>query len=303
MDTRVVAVLGGTGFLGASIVRHLLDHGFTVRVGSRHPERRWPSPGAKDLQVQSVGVDIHDGTSVAKAIAGANAAVNAVSLYVEHGSETFRSVHVDCAQRIATLAHKAGLEALVHISGIGANAGSRSAYIRSRGEGEHAVQSAFPGAILIRPTVMFGLGDAFLTRILRLLHRLPVYPLFGSGQTRLQPAYVEDVAEAVARTLERTRVGSKVFECGGPRVYSYEGLLHSIAHQAGLKPILWPLPFGIWHALAQLAELLPQPPITRNQVELMRLDNVISAQMPDFGQLGISPHTVEEILPLLLRNG
>jgi NADH dehydrogenase len=240
---------------------------------------------------------------VAAAIAGAHAAVNAVSLYVEHGNETFRTVHVDCARRIATLARQIGLEALVHISGIGADAGSRSPYIRSRGEGERAVQIAFPDAILVRPTVMFGPGDAFLTRILSLLRRLPVYPLFGSGQTRLQPAYVEDVAEAVARVLERPAAGSTTFECGGPRIYSYEDLLRSIARAAGLKPVFLPMPFGIWHALAQLAELLPHPPVTRNQVELMRHDNVVSAQMPGFGELEISPQSVEDIVPLLLRNG
>ena len=301
MDTPVVTVLGGTGFLGKSIVRHLLERGFAVRVGSRHPRR--VSSGADDLRVRSVGVDIHDEASVAGALSGAHAAVNAVSLYVEHGNETFRTVHVDCAQRIATVARRVGLETLVHISGIGADTGSRSPYIRSRGEGERAVQIAFPDAILVRPTVMFGHGDAFLTRILSLLRRLPVYPLFGGGQTRLQPAYVEDVAEAVARALERTVVGSNIFECGGPRIYSYEDLLRRIAREAGLQPVLLPMPFGIWHALAQLAEWLPHPPVTRNQVELMRHDNVVSAQMPGFGELEISPQSVEHIIPALLRNG
>lgn len=124
MDTPVVTVLGGTGFLGESIVRHLLERGFAVRVGSRHPRR--VSSRADDLRVRSVGVDIHDEASLAGALSGAHAAVNAVSLYVEHGSETFRTVHVDCAQRIATVARRVGLETLVHISGIGADAGSRS---------------------------------------------------------------------------------------------------------------------------------------------------------------------------------
>jgi uncharacterized protein YbjT (DUF2867 family) len=123
VDTPVVTVLGGTGFLGESIVRHLLERGFAVRVGSRHPRR--VSSRADDLRVRSVGVDIHDEASLAGALSGAHAAVNAVSLYVEHGSETFRTVHVDCAQRIATVARRVGLETLVHISGIGADAGSR----------------------------------------------------------------------------------------------------------------------------------------------------------------------------------
>ena len=143
---------------------------------------------------------------------------------------------------------------------------------------------------------MFAPDDAFLSTILGLLRRLPIYPMFGRGRTRLQPAYVEDVAEAVARALQRTQARVVTFECGGPRVYTYEQLLRAVARQAGLEPIMIPLPFAAWHALARIAELLPRPPVTRNQVELMQVDNVASPDMPGFEELGISPHSVEDIL-------
>jgi NADH dehydrogenase len=143
---------------------------------------------------------------------------------------------------------------------------------------------------------MFGPDDAFLTTILKLLGRLPIYPMFGRGLTRLQPAYVEDVAEAIARTLQGTETHPITFECGGPRVYSYEEFLRAVAHEAGLKPILIPIPFAIWHALVWFAEMLPSPPVTRNQVELMQVDNVSSPEMPGFGELGILPRSVEEML-------
>jgi len=143
---------------------------------------------------------------------------------------------------------------------------------------------------------MFGPDDAFLTTILKLLRRLPIYPMFGRGLTRLQPAYVEDVAEAIARALQRTEMHAITFECGGPRVYSYEELLRAVAHEANLKPMLIPIPFAAWHVLAWFAEMLPNPPVTRNQVELMQVDNVSSPEMLGFGQLEISPHSVEEIL-------
>jgi uncharacterized protein YbjT (DUF2867 family) len=228
--------------------------------------------------------------------------VNAVSLYVEHGQQTFHSVHVESAQRVAAQAHRAGVERLAHISGIGAGAASQSHYVRKRGEGELAVRAAFADALLIRPAVMFGPDDAFLTTILRLLGRLPIYPMFGRGLTKLQPAYVEDVAEAVARALQGTETHAITYECGGPRVYSYEEFLRAVAHQAGLKPMLMliPIPFAAWHALAWISEMLPSPPVTRNQVELMRVDNVSSLEMRGFGQLGISPHSVEEILQEIL---
>jgi len=180
---------------------------------------------------------------------------------------------------------------------------SPSLYIRKRGEGEMAVRAAFSDAILIRPAVMFGEGDAFLTVILALLRRLPIYPMFGRGLTRLQPAYVEDVAEAIARALQDPQVHAATFECGGPRVYSYEELLRTVAREAGLKRVLIPLPFAAWHALARIAEMVPSVPITRNQVELMQIDNVVSAQTPGFAELGISPCSVEDVLGRMLRGG
>jgi NADH dehydrogenase len=297
---RTVTVFGGTGFLGRRIVRHLRHREFPVRIASRHPDRGHRLFGPDDPQLRSVQANIHDEQSVAAALSGAYGVVNAVSLYVEHGQETFHSVHVESAQRVAAQALRAGVERLAHVSGVGSDANSGSLYIRKRGEGELAVRAAFSDAILIRPAVMFGPDDSFLTTILDLLGRLPIYPMFGRGLTRLQPAYVEDVAEAIARALQQTDMPATTFECGGPRVYTYEELLGTIAHEANLKPMLIPMPFAAWHTLAWFAEMLPSPPVTRNQVELMQVDNVPSPTMPGFGQLGISPHSVEEILQELL---
>ena len=144
--------------------------------------------------------------------------------------------------------------------------------------------------------------DAFLTTILKLLRQLPIYPMFGRGRTRLQPAYVEDVAEAVARVMRRAETHSKIFEFGGPRVYSYEEFLGAVAHQAGLAPRRIPIPFAVWNALAWASEMFPSPLLTRNQVELMQIDTVSSAEMPGFFELGISPHSVEAILRKMLSN-
>ena len=149
---------------------------------------------------------------------------------------------------------------------------------------------------------MFGPDDSFLTTITTLLERLPIYPMFGRGLTRLQPAYVEDVAEAITRALQRTEKHPISFECGGPRIYSYEELLRAVAHEASLKAKLIPIPFAAWHVLAWFAEMLSNPPITRNQVELMQIDNVTSPEMPGFGELEISPLSIEEILPEILRD-
>jgi uncharacterized protein YbjT (DUF2867 family) len=165
-----------------------------------------------------------------------------------------------------------------------------------------AVRAAFVGALFIRPAVMFGPDDALLTTILKLLRQLPVYPMFGRGLTRLQPAYVEDVAEAIGRTMQQVEMPSTIFEFGGPRVYSYEEFLRAVAYQAGLAPRLIPIPLAVWHALAWASEMFPRSLLTRNQVELMQIDTVSSPEMPGFVELGISPHSVEAILQKMLSN-
>jgi len=302
MRLRVVTVFGGTGFLGRRVVRHLRERDFSVRIASRHPERGEELFGRDDLHLRSIETDIHDEDAVIAALAGAWDAVNAVSLYVERVRETFHSVHVEAAGRIAALAHRAGLARLVQVSGIGAGAQSKSLYIRKRGEGELAVRAAFAEATLIRPAVMFSADDAFLTTILALLRRLPVYPMFGRGSTTLQPTHADDVAEAIARTLQRVDA-QLTFECGGPQVFSYEELLRTIAREASLKPRLVPVPFAIWHVLARVAEKLPTAPVTRNQVELMEVDTVASADLPGFAELGILPRAVEPTLQEIVQGG
>src|SRR5713101_4922958 len=178
-NDRTVTVFGGTGFLGRRVVRHLREREFSVRIASRHPYRGHRLFGLDDPQLQSVVANIHDERSVADALAGAYGVVNAVSLYIEHGLETFHSVHVESAQRVAAQAHRAGVERVAHVSGIGADAASQSLYIRKRGEGELAVRAAFADAILIRSAVKFGLDDAFVTTHPQAPPPTSNYPMFG----------------------------------------------------------------------------------------------------------------------------
>jgi NADH dehydrogenase len=273
------------------VVSHLRHHGFRVRIASRHPDRRGDWSG--DPNIEQLIADLHDGESIASALAGVYGVVNAISLYVERGQETFQSVHVEAAERLARLAQQAGVQRLIHLSGVGSDPASPSLYIRKRGQGEQVVQTAFNGATLIRPTVMFGPGDAFLTPILDLLRQLPVFPLFGKGLTQLQPVYVGDVAEGIARTLQSNQTDTSTYEFGGPDIYRYKDLIRALANQSGAKTVLLPLPFVAWHGLARSAEMLPKPPITRNQVELMEIANVTSAEKPGLTDLGIAARAIE----------
>lgn len=290
----LTTVFGGFGFLGRRIVKHLLDHGAAVRAASRRPARVTPEQ-VHGGSLSAVKADILDQEQVAAAVSGASTVINAVSLYTEHGDVTFERVHVEAASRLAAAARDAGAVRYIQISGIGSNPRSASSYIRARGEGEEAVAAAFPNAIIVRPAVMTGSDDAFLTTIVRLLRILPAYPLFGRGDTRLQPAFVEDVAEAIARLASGAGDPQAcLFEFGGPRVYSYRKLVEEISRLLGVHARLMPVPFRVWHALAIVAELVPSAPLTRNQVELMQIDNV--AERRGFRELGIEPQDIDVVV-------
>lgn len=288
-----VTVFGGSGYLGQRLVYRLAGHGYRPRVAARHaaPDIFGDLPGG----VEFARCDIRDPDAVARALDGAAGAVNAVGLYVETRREKFEDVHVRGARRVAQHAAANGLR-LVHVSGIGADASSRSRYIRARGQGELAVREADPRAVIVRPGAMFGHGDALLRGLGGLVRALPLIPLFGDGGTRLQPVHVDDVAAAVDRLLSRSGPGPTLYELGGPRIYAYRELLETIASAAGRRRLLVPLPFAAWEALAALASLLPNPPLTRDQVALLRRDNVADCGVAGFADLGIEPATLEEHL-------
>ena len=292
---RSVTVFGGTGFLGRRIVRHLIDRGFAVRVATRHPDRARRMFAGETRSFDAIRADVDDDGAVAAAVAAAFVVVNAVSLYVERGGRTFHSVHVEGAVRVARHAREQNTEQLVHVSGIGVDAGSASRYIRSRGQGEDAVRAAFPAATIVRPAVMFGPDDAFLTPIVDLLRRFPVFPMFGRGRTRLQPAHVEDVAQGIASALAAAE-REPIYDLAGPRVYTFENLLRTICAHLGVERMLVPVPFAMWRALALPAEMLPSPPLTLNQVQLMEVDNVASPDRPGLDALGVEPGTLETAL-------
>jgi uncharacterized protein YbjT (DUF2867 family) len=290
-----VTVFGATGFLGRRVVRHLLDHGFEVRAASRHPERGAQVFRDRSSGLEVVRADVGDDRSVISAVAGAFAVVNAVSLYVERGRDTFRSVHVEAAARVAKYSRESGVQRLALVSGIGADARSHSPYIRARGEGESAVRAAFSEATIIRPAVMFGPDDAFLIPLMKMLRMFPVFPMFGRGLTALQPAYVEDVGEAIARCFDAPEPGM-TYELAGPNTYTYKELLRTICHYLEIRRVLAPMPINLWKMLALAAELLPAPPVTSNQVELMTEDNVAAGTHPGFDTLGIEPRGIEIVL-------
>ncbi|MGH9196656.1 MAG: complex I NDUFA9 subunit family protein [Acidimicrobiia bacterium] len=297
MAYGLVTVFGGTGFLGRRIVERLGAAGARVRVAVRHTTEGVPPQGG---DVDVVYADVRDGTSVARAVRDSDAVVNAVGLYVEQGEATFQAVHVDGAQQVARAAREAGIPRLIHISGIGADVNSESSYVRCRALGELAVREACPEATILRPSVLFGRGDALFRSVAAITRISPVFPLFGDGSTRLQPVFVGDVAEAVIKAVGSPSGNGEVYELGGPRVYRYKELVQLVLVHLKRRRVLVPMPFFVWAIQATLLGILPNPPLTRDQVTLMRRDNVVSDTALTFADLGITPRRLEAELPSIM---
>jgi len=296
-----VSVFGGTGFLGQRLVRRFAAKGMAVRVAVRHPDQARSALRAAGLERVTVfGADVRDQAAVAAAVAGADAVVNAVSTYVESGAVTFEAVHEQGATTVAREAAAAGVVRLVLVSGIGADPESGSAYIRARGRGERAVQQVFPATTIVRPSAMFGPGDALFGTLAHLVRLLPALPLIGGGRTRLQPVFVEDVAEAVARMLADPGTAGRTYELAGPDVYTMRELVMIVLRIVGRRRALVPIPFALAELQARLFELLPSPPLTIGQVDLLKADNVASGTLPGLRELGIQPAAVEEVVPTYL---
>jgi NADH dehydrogenase len=305
MASKRVTIFGGSGFLGRQIVKYLAAEEVSLRVAVRHPERAsFLKRMGRDGQIELVHADVWDESTVARAVRKSTSVINTVGHYVEKGKATFDSVHGQGALHVARQAQQAGAERLIHISGLGADPTSDSPYVRARGIGEDLVKGAFEGVTILRPSVIFGPEDSFFNILAGLARRTPVLPLFGMGRTNLQPVFVGNVAEACVRVLADPSTQGKVYELGGPRGYTYKALLQLVLKQVDRRRILVPVPFFVWDTLAALLSVLANPPLTRDQVKLMKSDNVVGETVPTLGDLGIDPTPVEEVLPTYIdRSG
>lgn len=293
-----VAVFGGSGFLGRAIVKCLVAEGIAVRVAVRNPGAViLPEPSGPVGEVEAIYADVRDETSVALAINGRDAVINAVGLYIERGAETFEAVHELGALNVAHQCVAQDVKCLVHISGIGADLNSESSYVRTRAKGELLVKDVFAKTTILRPSVLFGPDDKFLNSFAKLIRVSPVLPLFGKGCTKLQAVYVGDVAQAALRALQKPKSQGKTYELGGPRSYTYRELIELVLAQARKRRSLLPVPFFVWDFLAAIASVLPDPPLTHDQVTLMKRDNVVSENALTLKDLGVSATALEKILP------
>lgn len=302
----LVTVFGGSGFLGRYAVRALARAGWRVRVAVRRPNE---APELRVMgevgQIELAQTNLRTPSSIDRALEGASACVNLVGVLYESGPQKFEALHVAGARAVAEGAAKHGLARLVHISAIGADPGSLSSYARTKAQGEAAVLAAFPKAAIVRPSIVFGPEDDFFNRFAAMAAMSPVLPLIGGGSTRFQPVYAGDVGAAVAALLGRRDASGGTYELGGPGVYTFRQLMQIVLKETHRKRLLAPIPFAVaklMGAAGDLASVLPviRPPITSDQVELLKRDNVAGSGAPGLAALGVTPTALEAVLPTYL---
>jgi uncharacterized protein YbjT (DUF2867 family) len=297
----LVTVFGGSGFLGRHVVRALARRDYRIRVAVRRPDLAGHlQPLGRVGQIHAVQANLRYPDSVTAAVRQAEVVVNLAAILYERGRQTFEAVHVDGATAVAQAAAGAGAR-MVHVSAIGADASSPSQYARTKAAGEGATRAAVPGATIFRPSIMFGPEDDFFNRFAAMARLSPVLPLVGGGHTRFQPVFVGDVAEAIARAVDGEVAGGATYELGGPEVKTFRQLMQFVLATTGRRRLLVPLPFPLASFQAAFLQFLPKPPLTPDQVKLLRVDNVVSEQAErerrTLAALGIAPTTIEAVVP------
>ena len=305
MNIKQVTVFGA-GFIGRAIVRALAEQGVQVVVAARRIELAEEVKTAGDVgQITLVRANVRVPVSVARALQGSDAVINAVGISFEHGRQRYEAVHVGGARAIAEAAKTAGVRRLVHVSGIGADRRSATnRYIRSKVDAEDAIIAAFPDATILRPSVVFGSDDVLFNRLARIACFAPIMPVVGDGSARMQPVYVGDVAAAAVAVLARPATARMVFELGGPRTYNHGELAALTLREIGRRRPIVGVPPGLMKLGAFFAELPAMvgltPAITRDQVDLLLHDNMVRPGANDLRSLDVHPTAVEPILPTYL---
>ncbi|VAX02548.1 NAD-dependent epimerase/dehydratase [hydrothermal vent metagenome] len=300
MAQRLVTIFGGAGFVGTTLVEHLAKSGGRIRVAVRRPNSAMHVKPLGDVgQIQVVQANLRDENSVRAAIQGSDAVINLVGILSQSGAQKFNDIHVKGAETVARICAELGIETLVHMSALGADEQSEALYAISKARGEKAIKRVFPEATIIRPSVIFGTGDGLFNRFAQAAS-LPILPVF-SGDTKFQPVYVGDVAEVMIKAMADKAMQGETYELGGADIYSLRDMMKLAAREAMRKVWFVDMPDFIAPYQVFFLGLLPNPPITLDQLKMLKTDNVVHADALGLPDLGISPTLLGAVLPNYLH--
>lgn len=296
---KLIAVIGGSGFVGRHVVQALARDGHRIRVGVRRVERAsFLKPMGVPGQVVPMQANIRFPESLDAVVAGADVVINLVGILQEAGPQKFSALQAEGARAVAKAARDAGATQFIQLSAIGADADSDADYARTKAEGEQAVLEQYPDAVILRPSIVVGPEDQFFNRFAAMARLSPVLPVV-SAQTKFQPVFVGDVAKAVKLAVDDADL-SGVYELGGPSVYSFEELMRLMLKVIGRKAFVADIPIPIASLMAKLTDWLPGAPLTQDQVKMLQHDNIVSQNARGFDELGLKPEAIEGQIPSYL---
>lgn len=322
MGRRIATVFGASGFIGRHIVKRLAAQGYTVIACMRDVQggmflKPYGVPGQIILQA----CNVRDLDMVTKAVTNADVVYSLVGILSPWGKQTFSSVHIGAAANIARACSEAGVDNLIHLSALGADEESEAEYARTKAAGEKAVLDEYPGATILRPSVVFGPEDDFFNRFARMARLAPALPVigapalpnvkfegdlqvdfFGDGGAKLQPVYVGDVAQAAVNSINNAEAKGQIFELGGPQIMSMKDIMQTVLQETQRKCLLLPLAFPVGKILGGFLGFLPNPPLSRDQVVMLETDNVVSEKALNLADLGVEATLAEVILPTYLAS-
>ncbi len=302
-QNKIITVVGGTGFLGRHVVKIMAEAGYTVRILCRNPEEAYDiKPAGAVGQIVAQYADISRPETLRGKLDNSYAVINLVGILFEKGSQSFTTLHAQGSDLLAQMAQHLHIPKFIQMSSLGVDKAETSSYAKTKLVGEQAVRSAFPNATIFRPSVIFGPEDNFFNQFAKMAVFSPFLPLIKGGNSKFQPVYVADVARAIKHAVEDTECAGHIYELGGPHIYTFKEILQFVRDVTRRRVMLMPMPNSMAMAFATFAELLPTPPLTRDQVRLLDYDNVVNPAAQGFEALGMSPASPELIVPEYLSH-
>jgi len=297
-NQKIIAIFGAGGFLGKHLMRQLTKRGYRVKVATRNPYLKgYLKPLGNPGQIELFKTNIFDFNDVKQVLVNSDFCINLVGILHENKKQKFNQIHSDFPNLLSNLCNETGIKKIIHVSALGVKENHNSRYMQSKLQGEEKIKENFNSSIILRPSIIFGPEDKFFNTFASLSQFFPVLPLVGGGKTKFSPIYVGDVAKAIVKSLELNNSSPKIYELGGPKNYSFKELMEILLTEIKKKRFLIPISFGLAKFNSYFLQMMPQPLLTPDQVEILKYDNIITGNQLTLQDLGIQGTAIQSILP------